>query len=79
MKAYEESGCIEPGILDLDTRWRKVVSFMPGRFIPMERALDTYCTGGWVGVRAGLNTVVRRKIPSPSGTGTPDHPARIPD
>jgi len=37
----------------------------------------THCIGAWVGPRAGLDAVVRRKIPSPAtGTRTPDHPAR---
>jgi len=32
----------------------------PGRFIPRVRALDTYWGGGWLGLRAGLNAVVKR-------------------
>jgi hypothetical protein len=38
----------------------------PGRFIPRERAPGTYRTGGWVGPRAVLDEVVKRKIPSPT-------------
>jgi len=30
-----------------------------------ERALDTHWIGGWLGPRAGLDMVVKRKIPSP--------------
>jgi hypothetical protein len=30
----------------------------------MERDPDTHWIGGWVGPRAGLDTVVKRKIPS---------------
>jgi hypothetical protein len=37
----------------------------PGRFTRRERAPDTHWIGGWVGLRAGLNAVVRRKVPSP--------------
>jgi len=37
----------------------------PGRFIPKERVPGTHCIGGWVGPRAGLDAVVRRKISSP--------------
>jgi hypothetical protein len=37
----------------------------PGRFIPRERAPDTHWLGGWVGPRAVLEAVVKRKIPSP--------------
>jgi hypothetical protein len=37
----------------------------PGRFTPRERAPGTHCTEGWVGLRAILDGVVKRKIPSP--------------
>jgi len=37
----------------------------PGRFTPKERAPDTHWTGGFVGTRAVLDAVVKRKIPSP--------------
>jgi hypothetical protein len=44
----------------LDGGW--VVSATPRpRFIPGERFPGTHCTGGWVDLRAGLNTEVRRK------------------
>jgi hypothetical protein len=36
-----------------------------GRFTPWVTAPGTYWIGGWVGRRAGLNAVVKRKIPSP--------------
>jgi hypothetical protein len=39
----------------------------PGRFSPRERASGTHWIGGWVGSRAGLDAVVKRKIPSPYG------------
>jgi hypothetical protein len=35
-----------------------------GRFISRERAPVTYRMGGWVGPRAVLDAVVKRKIPS---------------
>jgi hypothetical protein len=34
MKAYLESGCIDPRILDLGTRWRWVVRFTPRLLYP---------------------------------------------
>jgi hypothetical protein len=34
-----------------------------GRFIPREIAPGTPWIGGWVGLRAGLDAVVKRKIP----------------
>jgi hypothetical protein len=37
----------------------------PGRFTPRERAPGIHWIGGWVGPRAVLNTVLKRKIPSP--------------
>jgi hypothetical protein len=41
-----------------------VVSVTPRpRFRPWERTLDTHCTGGWVGPRAGLDTRDYRKNP----------------
>jgi hypothetical protein len=36
----------------------------PGRFTPKEQALGTHWIGGWVGLRAILDMVVKRKIPS---------------
>jgi hypothetical protein len=35
-----------------------------GRFTPRERAPRTHWIGGWVGPRAVLDAVVKRKIPS---------------
>jgi hypothetical protein len=43
----------------------------PGRFIPRERAAGTRWIGGCVGSRAGLNAVVKRKIPSPYRDSNP--------
>jgi hypothetical protein len=37
----------------------------PGRFTPRERSPGTRWIGGWVGPRAVLDAVVKRKIPSP--------------
>jgi hypothetical protein len=40
-----------------------VVSVTPrSRFTPGERTPGTHCTGGWVGLRAGLDTEAREKI-----------------
>jgi hypothetical protein len=36
----------------------------PCRFTPRERALGTHWIGGWVGTRAVLDAVVKRKIPN---------------
>jgi hypothetical protein len=37
----------------------------PGRFTPRERAPGTHWIGGWVGPRAILDAMVKRKLPSP--------------
>jgi hypothetical protein len=39
-----------------------VVSFTPGRFIPGERSPGTHWIGGWIGLRAGLDDVKKRKF-----------------
>jgi hypothetical protein len=36
-----------------------------GRVLAPRRARGTHCTGGWVGLRAGLGTEVTGKIPLP--------------
>jgi hypothetical protein len=43
----------------------------PGRFTPREKAHGTHWIGGWVGPRAILDTVVKRKIPSPRRESNP--------
>jgi hypothetical protein len=37
----------------------------PGGFSPREITPGTHWIGGWVGLRAGLDAVVKRKFPSP--------------
>jgi hypothetical protein len=46
----------------------------PGRFTHRERAPGTHWLGGWVGPRAGLDAVVKRKIPSPRRQSNPRTP-----
>jgi hypothetical protein len=46
----------------------------PGRFIPKEKAPGTHRIAGWVGPRAILDTVVKRKIPSPCRESNPRTP-----
>jgi hypothetical protein len=53
----------------------------PGRFTPRGKAPSSHWIGGWVGRRAGLDAVVKRKIPrfpAIADTRTPDHSARSP-
>jgi hypothetical protein len=46
----------------------------PGRFTPMESAPGTNWMGGWVGPRAVLGAIVKRKIPSPRWESNPRIP-----
>jgi hypothetical protein len=39
----------------------------PCRFTPGERAYGSHCIGGWVGPRAGLDDVEKRKFLPPPG------------
>jgi hypothetical protein len=71
LKAYWGSGGIDPRILDLGTRRGWVVNFTPLPLYPEERAPDTHSIGDWVGSRAGLDVVVKRKIPSPRRDSDP--------
>jgi hypothetical protein len=50
----------------------------PGRFNHRERDPGTDLIGGWMGPRADLDALVRRKILAPTGARTLDHPARMP-
>jgi len=47
-------------------------------FTPRQRAPPTHWIGGWVGPRAGLDAVVKRKIPGPYLDTPPDQPDRSP-
>jgi hypothetical protein len=64
MKTYFGSGGIAPRI-HLGTRWRFVVRFTPRLLYPQEKSPVTHWIGGWVGLRAVLDAVVKRQIPSP--------------
>jgi hypothetical protein len=46
----------------------------PCRFTPRERAPGTHWIGGWVSPRAVLDSVVKRKIPSPHRESNPRAP-----
>jgi hypothetical protein len=56
------SGCIDPHFLHLDTSWRLVVCFTPQPFYPQGNIPGTHWIGGWVGPRAGLDDVGKRKF-----------------
>jgi hypothetical protein len=71
MKAYCGSGGEAPRILYLGTRWRSVVIFTLRPLHPRERAPRTHWIEGRVSPRAGLDTVVKRDIPSPCQESNP--------
>jgi hypothetical protein len=58
-------GGIAPRILDFGTRRRWVVSSTARPLYPWGRALGTHWIGGWVGTRAVLDAVEKRKTHSP--------------
>jgi hypothetical protein len=60
MKTYW-SGVLELAILDLDNKHE-----VSGQLhAPAARIRGTHWVGGWMGPRAGLDAVEKRKIPSP--------------
>jgi len=74
MKAYWGSGGIAPihsltSALD-GGEWS---ASCPGHFTPRERDPGTHWIGGWVGPRASLDMVLKRKIPSPCQALNPNH------
>jgi len=44
-----------------------------GHFTPRGRAHSTHWIGGWIGLRAGLDTVAKRQNPCLSNAGHPPH------
>jgi hypothetical protein len=65
MHIYWGSGGIAPRILTSALDGGEWLASRPGRFTPTEKASGAHWIGGWVGPRALLDTVVKRKIPSP--------------
>jgi hypothetical protein len=47
-----------------------------GRYNPMVRAPGIHYIGGWVGPRAGVDAVMKRKVPSPRRESNPPNPDR---
>jgi hypothetical protein len=63
MEAYLGSGSIASTLVLDGDEWSALT--------PRERAPHTYWIGGWVGPRAGLDVVVKRKIPIPCWYSNP--------
>jgi hypothetical protein len=72
MKTYWGSRSIPPRIHSLGARWRRVVSFTSEPLYPSGKTPDTHWIRGWVGPRAGLDAVVKKKIPSTCRESKPD-------
>jgi hypothetical protein len=71
MKASWESGGIAPRIVTSALDGGEWSASRPGRFTPRKRAPGIHWIGGWVGPRAVLDAVVKRKIPSPCQDSNP--------
>jgi hypothetical protein len=72
IKTYWGSGGISPAFLTSSLGGGEWSASRPGRFTPTERAPCTHWIEGWVGPRAVLDAVVKRKIPSPRLTTNPE-------
>jgi hypothetical protein len=70
MKTYGEWR-YSSSILDLGTRWRCVVSFNIRARYSRCKSVCTRCIGGWVGTRADLDAVQKRKIFAPARNRNP--------
>jgi hypothetical protein len=64
MKTYNWSGDTAQLIFNLDTRWGRVLGFMPRPHFLGVRATGIHCTGGWVSPTSCLDEVAKRKTPS---------------
>jgi len=56
--------------------WGEWSASRTGHFTPRERAPATHWIGGWMGPRAVLDDVVKRKIPSSRRETNPGNPVR---
>jgi hypothetical protein len=56
---------VPPHFLDLGSSWRWVVSFTCLPLCPRGKNPGTHCLGGWLGLRAGLDNMVKWKFLTP--------------
>jgi hypothetical protein len=72
MKTYWGRGSIAPRVLNRGSRWRRVFSSMlRPLYSPALIDRGTHWRGGWVGPRARLDAVAKRKNPYPFRNLTP--------
>jgi hypothetical protein len=74
MKMYWGNGGTAPRIFTSALDGGEWSASCPGRFILRKRSHGTNWIGGWVGPRACVDTVSKRKIPSPHRDSNPHHP-----
>jgi hypothetical protein len=75
MKTYFGNGGIAPhAFLTSALDGGEWSASCPGRFTPRERVLGTHWIAGWVGLRAGLDVVVKRKFLVPRRESNPITP-----
>jgi len=67
---------MSPQILNLSTRWRQVVGFTARPLCPHEIFSCNHTIGGFVGLRASLDAVAKRKNPCPFRKSDHGRPAR---
>jgi hypothetical protein len=65
-------------ILGLGISCKSVIASRTDRFTPGEEAPGTRCVGGWMGFKAGLDTVEKRNMFFPWRESNPGRPARSP-
>jgi hypothetical protein len=53
-------------VVNLGSRWRWLISTTPLPLYPQGNSRSTHCMGGWVGPRAGLDVMEKRKNLLPS-------------
>jgi hypothetical protein len=76
MKAYGGVEVLLHAFLNSELDGGEWSASRPGHFIPRERDPGIHCIGCWVGPRAGVDQVVKRKVPGPAEIRSPDHSAR---
>jgi hypothetical protein len=76
MKAYWGVGRGTHTFLTAELDGGELSNSRPGRFTPKERNPGTHWIGSWVGPRAGLDAVAKRKIPFPCRESKPARPVR---
>jgi hypothetical protein len=76
MKTYEGVEVYLHAFFTLTVDGGNFSALRPGRFTFGERVPGAHLIGSWVGLRAGLDAVARRKIPCPCQKPSPSRQAR---